>query len=115
VGYVAPEEGAYTFSVNDKKNSTWIGNIWLTDFERNERVNLMEGSYEFETLAGTNKTRFVLNIELRSPNDTPTDIGDVEEEEKQGPQKFIRHDKLYIQYNGALYDGTGKKVREINK
>ena len=115
VGYVAPEEGAYTFSVNDKKNSTWIGNIWLTDFERNERVNLMEGSYEFETLAGTNKTRFVLNIELRSPNDTPTDIGDVEEEEKQGPQKFIRQDKLYIQYNGALYDGTGKKVREINK
>lgn len=115
VGYVAPEDGAYTFSVNDKKNSTWIGNIWLTDFERNERVNLMEGSYEFETLAGTNKTRFVLNIELRSPNDTPTDIGDVEEEEKQGPQKFIRHDKLYILQNGVIYDATGKKVREINK
>ena len=117
VGYVAPEDGAYTFSVNDKKNSTWIGNIWLTDFERNERVNLMEGSYEFETLAGTNKTRFVLNIELRSPgDDTPTDILEIDEDpETTGPSKFIRHDKMYIQYNGVIYDATGKKVREINK
>ena len=117
VGYVAPEDGAYTFSVNDKKNSTWIGNIWLTDFERNERVNLMEGSYEFETLAGTNKTRFVLNIELRSPGtDTPTRTEEVKEQEgSESTHKFIRQDKMYILHNGVIYDATGKKVREINK
>ena len=117
VGYTAPAEGTYVFSVNDKENSMWVGNIWLTDYELNTRVDLLQTPYEFTTVAGTNKTRFALSVELRSPgDDTPTDIPEIDEDpETTGPSKFIRHDKMYIQYNGVIYDATGKKVKEINK
>lgn len=117
VGYTAPAEGTYVFSVNDKENSMWVGNIWLTDYELNTRVDLLQTPYEFTTVAGTNKTRFALSVELRSPgDDTPTDIPEIDEDpETTGPSKFIHHDKMYIQYNGVIYDATGKRVREINK
>ncbi len=117
VGYTAPTEGTYVFTVNDQENSQWIGNIWLTDYELDTRVDLLQVPYEFTTVAGTNKTRFALSIELRSPgDDTPTDIPEVDEDtEATEPTKFIHNDKMYIQYNGVIYDATGKRVREINK
>lgn len=116
VGYTAPTSGTYVFSRNDKVNSSWIGSLWLTDFEQNSRVDLMEEEYEFHSETGTNKARFVLNVELRSPgDDTPTDIEIVEDLDEESTMKFIYQDKMYIQFNGVIYDATGKKVREINK
>lgn len=114
VGYTAPTSGTYVFSRNDKVNSSWIGSLWLTDFEQNSRVDLMEEEYEFHSETGTNKARFVLNVELRSPgDDTPTDIEIVEDLDEESTMKFIYQDKMYIQFNGVIYDATGKKVREI--
>lgn len=114
VGYTAPTSGTYIFSRNDKVNSSWIGSLWLTDFEQNSRVDLMEEEYEFHSETGTNKARFVLNVELRSPgDDTPTDIEIVEDLDEESTMKFIYQDKMYIQFNGVIYDATGKKVREI--
>lgn len=114
VGYTAPTSGTYVFSRNDKVNSSWIGSLWLTDFEQNSRVDLMEEEYEFHSETGTNKARFVLNVELRSPgDDTPTDIEIVEDLDESSTRKFIHRDKMYIQFNGVIYDATGKKVREI--
>ncbi len=116
VGYTAPTSGTYIFSRNDKVNSSWIGSLWLTDFEQNSRVDLMEEEYEFHSETGTNKARFVLNVELRSPgDDTPTDIEIVEDLDEESTMKFIYQDKMYIQFNGVIYDATGKKVKEINK
>lgn len=116
VGYTAPTSGTYIFSRNDKVNSSWIGSLWLTDFEQNSRVDLMEEEYEFHSETGTNKARFVLNVELRSPgDDTPTDIEIVEDLDEESTMKFIYQDKMYIQFNGVIYDATGKRVKEINK
>ena len=116
VGYTAPTSGTYVFSRNDKVNSSWIGSLWLTDFEQNSRVDLMEEEYEFHSETGTNKARFVLNVELRSPgDDTPTDIEIVEDLDEESTMKFIYQDKMYIQFNGVIYDATGKRVKEINK
>ena len=112
VGYTAPTSGTYVFSRNDKVNSSWIGSLWLTDFEQNSRVDLMEEEYEFHSETGTNKARFVLNVELRSPgDDTPTDIEIVEDLDEESTMKFIYQDKMYIQFNGVIYDATGKKVK----
>lgn len=114
VGYTAPTSGTYVFSRNDKVNSSWIGSLWLTDFEQNSRVDLMEEEYEFHSETGTNKARFVLNVELRSPgDDTPTDIEIVEDLDEESTMKFIYQDKMYIYHRGVIYDATGKKVREI--
>lgn len=114
VGYTAPTSGTYVFSRNDKVNSSWIGSLWLTDFEQNSRVDLMEEEYEFHSETGTNKARFVLNVELRSPgDDTPTDIEIVEDLDEKSTMKFIYQDKMYIYHRGVIYDATGKKVREI--
>lgn len=116
VGYTAPTSGTYVFSRNDKVNSSWIGSLWLTDYTMNQRVDLMEQNYVFTTDAGTNKARFVLNVELRSPgDDTPTDVEKIEDADEANTRKFIHQDKMYIQFNGVIYDATGKRVKEINK
>lgn len=114
VGYTAPSAGYYLFSHVENAESAWLEHLWLEDKETGAKVDLLDAPYEFETTAGTNKTRFVLFAVLKKNSETPTDIGGTEEEIDK-PIKFIYNDKMYILRNGILYDATGKKVREINK
>lgn len=118
VGYVAPTAGEYTFSLDDESDVNEIEHIFLTDYQANVTVDLMEQDYTFTTGSGKNESRFVLNTTLKEKHETPTDIdiinsgGDLNADE---PFKFIYRDKMYILRNGVIYDATGKKVREINK
>ncbi len=114
VGYTAPSVGYYLFSHVENAESAWLEHLWLEDKETGAKVDLLDAPYEFETTAGTNKTRFVLFAVLKKSSETPTDIGGTGEEIDK-PIKFIYNDKMYILRNGVLYDATGKKVREINK
>lgn len=114
VGYIAPSAGYYLFSHVENDESTWLEHLWLEDKETGAKVDLLDAPYEFETTAGTNKTRFVLFAVLKKNSETPTDIGGTGEEIDK-PIKFIYNDKMYILRNGILYDATGKRVREINK
>lgn len=114
VGYTAPSAGYYLFSHVENAESAWLEHLWLEDKETGAKVDLLDAPYEFETTAGTNKTRFVLFAVLKKNSETPTDIGGTGEEIDK-PIKFIYNDKMYILRNGILYDATGKKVREINK
>lgn len=114
VGYTAPSAGYYLFSHVENAESAWLEHLWLEDKETGAKVDLLDAPYEFETIAGMNKTRFVLFAVLKKNSETPTDIGGTEEEIDK-PIKFIYNDKMYILRNGILYDATGKKVREINK
>ena len=110
VGYTAPSAGYYLFSHVENAESTWLEHLWLEDKETGAKVDLLDAPYEFETTAGTNKTRFVLFAVLKKNSETPTDIGGTEEEIDK-PIKFIYNDKMYILRNGILYDATGKKVK----
>ena len=110
VGYTAPSAGYYLFSHVENDESTWLEHLWLEDKETGAKVDLLDAPYEFETTAGTNKTRFVLFAVLKKNSETPTDIGGTEEEIDK-PIKFIYNDKMYILRNGILYDATGKKVK----
>lgn len=116
VGYIAPMAGSYEFTVNDKEDNSWIEHLWLTDLDLSRQTDLLVEPYEFETDAVTNKTRFMLNVVLKSPNgkDVTTGVDDVHGENER-PFKFLYRDKLYILRGGQLYDATGKQVREINK
>lgn len=113
VGYTAPTEGQYTFSYNDKLSTAWIEHLWLIDYVQNSTIDLLESDYTFNTTAETNKTRFVLKIELKSGKEDPTTSIDglIETSPNEGPIKFIYQDKLYIRYNGIIYDAVGKKVK----
>lgn len=115
VGYTAPTEGQYTFSYNDKLSTAWIEHLWLIDYVQNSTIDLLESDYTFNATAETNKTRFVLKIELKSGKEDPTTSIDglIETSPNDGPIKFIYQDKLYIRYNGIIYDAVGKKVSEI--
>ncbi len=114
VGYIAPMAGSYEFTVNDKEDNSWIEHLWLTDLDLSRQTDLLVEPYEFETDAVTNKTRFMLNVVLKSPNgkDVTTGVDDVHGENER-PFKFLYRDKMYILRGGKLYDATGKQVREI--
>lgn len=115
VGYIAPMAGSYEFTVNDKEDNSWIEHLWLTDLDLSRQTDLLVEPYEFETDAVTNKTRFMLNVVLKSPNgkDVTTGVDDVHGENER-PFKFLYRDKMYILRGGKLYDATGKQVK-INK
>lgn len=114
VGYVAPTAGEYTFSLDDESDVNEIDHIYLTDYQENVTVDLMEKSYSFTTVSGKNEGRFALNATLKDEPETPTDIDIINSEgdlNADAPQKFIYHDKMYIYHRGVIYDATGKKVK----
>ena len=116
IGYKANESGNYTFRLDERSNVDEIRHIWLTDYDLNEVVDLLEKTYDFTTDKGRNETRFALTVDLKAENEVPTNISDVVAgEDKDAAVKFIWHDKMYILNNGVIYDSTGKRVVEINK
>ena len=116
VGYIAPKEGEYTFSLDERNKLTEVDHVYLTDYKTNLTVDLIDKDYVFRTEQGQNDVRFALNIILKpepvDPITTGVDALDVDDDE---PIKFIYQDKMYIRHNGVIYDATGKRVREINK
>ena len=114
VGYIAPQEGKYEFSLEEGDYSE-IEHVWLTDTEKHITVDLLDGLYEFQTGKGANDTRLELNIILSPKKEDVTTGTDVINTEDKTPLKFLHEDMMFIRYNGVIYDATGKKVREINK
>ena len=114
LGYIAPFTGKYVFKHVDHVNNIWIEHMWLKDNELSEITDLLLESYEFDSEAKTDKTRFELIIELKKKPDTAQDIDEVDEIDRVQPVKFIYHEKMYILRGGKIYDATGKLV-QINK
>ena len=114
VGYIAPNAGKYTFTL-DEGDYTEVEHVWLTDYETSRTVDLLDGAYEFQTAKGTNQTRLVINVILKPETDnTGTGVDEIDVDGDQ-PIKFIYEDKMFIKQNGVIYDATGKRVKEINK
>ena len=113
VGYIAPTAGTYTFDIDEESDLSQIEHIFLTDYERGATVDLLDGSYEFETAKSTNNSRFALNVILKEEQGGVLTGLDEIGNASDSPMKFIYRDKMYIRHGGVLYDATGKKVREI--
>ena len=115
VGYIAPTDGKYVISLDENEYRD-VEHIWLTDYETNTTVDLIDANdnaYEFETTKGANDTRFALNIILKPEQDPIVTGTETIDSENELPTKFIYQDKMYIRYRGVIYDATGKKVIEI--
>lgn len=116
VGYIANTAGSFSFRLDENSNVSAVDHVWLTDYELDRVVDLLDAAYEFTTVKGRNETRFALSVELVSKTDVVTAIDNLPPDDSSGrPIKFIQNDKMYILNQGILYDATGKRVNRINK
>lgn len=116
IGYRAPAEGEYTFSINPKyAESGAFERVDLIDYLTGELTNLLTSSYTFTSERTQDDNRFALNVVCS--HQTTTEIENVEggKWNAEGAIKMIIDDKLYIIRDGKMYDGTGKRVSEINR
>ena len=112
IGYRAPADGEYTFSINPRyAENGAFEHVNLIDYETGIMTDLLMGSYTFSTERTQLDTRFALNVVPRK--DTPTDIenGASGINDANGPRKVLINDKMYIIVDGKMYDATGKAVK----
>ena len=78
VGYSAPAEGLYTIAFDeDRYDATDISALYLIDYDRNEKTNLLHTDYSFVIAAGTNNQRFALQVAFVPANSTNVEwVGD---------------------------------------
>ena len=113
IGYRAPADGEYTFSINPRyAENGAFEQVNLIDYETGIMTDLLLYSYTFSTERTQLDTRFALNVVPRQ--NTPTDIETVGGEginDANGPRKVLINDKMYIIVDGKMYDATGKAVK----
>lgn len=108
-----PADGDYTFKMHEGSVVNELEGVYLTDYETGKVINLLYNDYTFTAEAGTLSDRFAINA-IVGIHTTPTSL-DITGVDKDGPTKFIYHDKVFILHNGVIYDSTGKRVNVINK
>ena len=114
IGYRAPTDGEYTFSLNPRYADAPFERVDLIDYQLGTVTDLMNTSYTFSTSRTQDDTRFALNIVSRK--DTPTDIENgAATDDKLAVKKVIINDQMYIILGDKMYDATGKRVKGINK
>jgi hypothetical protein len=112
IGYRAPADGEYTFSINPRyAESEAFEQVNLIDYEEGVVTNLLQSSYSFTTARTQNDARFAINVVKRQ--DMPTDVENVQGGDAQNGKvrKVIINDKMYIILDGKMYDATGKMLK----
>ncbi|MBR4521186.1 MAG: InlB B-repeat-containing protein [Paludibacteraceae bacterium] len=108
-----PANGEYTFKMHEASVADELEGVYLIDYETGITTNLLYDDYTFYCSEGTRSNRFAINAVV-GVHKTPTGL-DISDTDKDGPTKFIYHDKVYILHNNVIYDSTGKRVNVINK
>lgn len=113
VGYRAPEQGEYTFHLNEATSSIDLLNeqyeqLVLVDYQTGELTNLLIADYTFYSERTQADNRFAIYAVPRqnAPTDLPNAIG----QDKQA-QKIIHNGHLYILRDGNVYNGNGQIVK----
>ncbi len=110
VGYISNKDDTYVFHIADDSDVSGIKHIWLTDYELDITVDLLQADYDFTTPAERNETRFALVVEMDQNAEIATgNLPEIEADEEQ-PVKFIYRNNMYIKFRGVIYDSTGKQV-----
>ena len=113
VGYRAPEQGEYTFRLNEATSSIDLLNeqyeqLVLVDYQTGELTNLLYTDYTFYSERTQANNRFAIYAVPRqnAPTDLPNAIG----QDKQA-QKILHNGHLYILRDGNVYNGNGQIVK----
>ncbi len=110
-----PATGEYTFSLTNSSSVEELEGVFLIDYANGSVItNLIGNDYVFTAEEGTITDRFAINATYGG-RETPTLIDAVQSEaiDSDKPIKFLFHEKVYILYQGIIYDAVGKKVSEI--
>lgn len=110
VGFRAPEDGEYTFSLPDESPTEGIERIDLIDYETGYLTNLLSAPYTFSTTRTESESRFAITITYSK--ETPTDTEAPFGKGNKRIEKVLIQQQLYIIIDGKIYDATGKKVNE---
>ena len=110
-----PATGEYTFSLTNSSSVEELEGVFLIDYANGSIItNLIGNDYVFTAEEGTITDRFAINATY-GERETPTLIDAIESGavDSDKPIKFLFHEKVYILYQGIIYDAVGKKVSEI--
>lgn len=110
-----PATGEYTFSLTNSSSVEELEGVFLIDYANGSVItNLIGNDYVFTAEEGTITDRFAINATYGG-RETPTLIDAVQSGaiDSDKPIKFLFHEKVYILYQGIIYDAVGKKVSEI--
>ena len=110
VGFRAPEDGEYTFSLPEDSPTEGIERIDLIDYETGTLTNLLSAPYTFSTTRTESESRFAITITYSK--ETPTDTEAPFGKGNKRIEKVLIQQQLYIIIDGKIYDATGKKVNE---
>ena len=109
IGFRAGEDNSYTlrFEYNESNDPLYI----LDTENRIYTRVLTDQTYQFTTNDKAAHSRFVLT--RTDGQMTPTGIDDVQGDKvhEAKAKKFIMDDKMYILFNGRVFDATGKAVK----
>lgn len=110
VGFRAPEDGEYTFSVPADIPTEGIERIDLIDYETGNLTNLLSTPYVFSATRTESSSRF--GISITYSKDMPTDTKSTSGEGGRRAEKVLIQQQLYIIIDGKMYDATGKMVND---
>ena len=113
IGFRAPEDGEYTFSLPEDSPTEGIERIEridLIDYETGTLTNLLSAPYTFSTTRTESESRFAITITYSK--ETPTDTEAPFGKGNKRIEKVLIQQQLYIIIDGKMYDATGKKVNE---
>ena len=110
IGFRAPEDGEYTFSLPEDSPTEGIERIDLIDYETGTLTNLLSAPYTFSTTRTESESRFAITITYSK--ETPTDTEAPFGKGNKRIEKVLIQQQLYIIIDGKIYDATGKKVNE---
>ena len=108
-----PATGEYTFSLTNSSSVEELEGVFLIDYANGSVItNLIGNDYVFTAEEGTITDRFAINATYGG-RETPTLIDAVQSGaiDSDKPIKFLFHEKVYILYQGIIYDAVGKKVK----
>ena len=110
VGFRAPKDGEYTFSVPADSPTEGIERIDLIDYETGNLTNLLSTPYVFSATRTESSSRF--GISITYSKDMPTDTKTTSGEGGRRAEKVLIQQQLYIIIDGKMYDATGKMVND---
>ena len=113
IGYRAPEQGEYTFSLKQNTSSIDLLNeqyeqLVLVDYEKGALTNLLNSDYTFSSERTQSNSRFALYAVPRQ--DSSTELPNISDEE-DAIRKIFYNGHLFIIRNGRVYNGNGQIVK----
>jgi hypothetical protein len=113
VGYRVPEQGDYTFALNQSTSSIDLLNeqyeqLILVDYETGALTNLLNSTYTFTSPRTQSDSRFAIYAVIRQK--TPTDLPNIDDGDTS-TRKILHNGHLYILRDGKVYNGNGQIVK----